>query len=167
MMRLLIILLISTSTLKAVNYVEIRTLFAASPNSETTANSLLEKTKNSGSSSPVELGYHGGALMAMANHCYLPTSKLSYFNSGKKELEKAIAASPKNAELRFIRFSIQCNVPAFLGYSSNIAADKTILINYLKSAQSASDADLKARIKNFLLQSTQCTETEKNSIRKL
>ena len=162
-----ILFLLLALTTWAVDYVEIRDLFATSPHNEAKAKLLIEKTYGASASTAVLLGYRGGAHMAMANHCYLPTSKLSYFNTGKEMLEKAITALPGSVELRFIRFSIQCNVPGFLGYSSNLAADKAILITWVKSESASKDNDLKTRIKNFILVSKQCTEAEKTSIKDL
>ena len=167
MKRILIIFFLLSSSLLFGSYVEYRNLFAASPNDEAKATLLIEKTKNATTASPLDLGYLAGAKMAMANHCYLPTNKLKYFNEGKNLLQKAIVSAPNNIELRFIRFSIQCNVPSFLGYNSNLAVDKTSLINHLKSAAANNDADLKTRIKNFLLLCNECTEAEKTSIRNL
>lgn len=157
-------LLLSLSV-SAIDYIEIRNLFAASPHNESKAKLLMDKTSGATTSNAVLLGYRGGVHMAMANHCYLPTSKLSYFNTGKALLEQAIAALPGSVELRFIRFSIQCNVPGFLGYSNNLSADKEILITWVKSAGASKDSDLKTRVKSFLLTSKQCTEEEKTSIK--
>lgn len=154
-------------TADAVDYVELRNLFEASPNSEAKAKLLLDKTKNATESEAILLGYKGGANMAMANHVVLPTSKLSSFNTGKEMLEKAIKAVPYSIELRFIRFSIQCNVPSFLGYSGNLLGDKIMLIGYLKSEVSRNDNDLKTRIKSFLLNSKHCNEVEKSNIKDL
>jgi len=167
MKKLLLLIFIFIYSIGFGSYIEYRNLFAASPNDEAKATLLIEKTKNATTATPVDLGYLGGAKMAMANHCYMPNNKLKYFNEGKNLLQSAIIAAPNNIELRFIRFSIQCNVPSFLGYSSNLEADKTSLINHLKSSAAKNDSDLKTRIKNFLLLSSQCTEAEKNAIRNL
>lgn len=80
----------------------------------------LEKRKNN---SPTHLVYLGGLQAVLANHVFNPISKLSTFNEGKKNIEQAIKNEPDNAELRFIRLSIQKNAPSFLGYRSSINED--------------------------------------------
>ncbi len=82
--------------------------------------SEFERTKNN---SATHLGYLGGLQTIMANHVFSPVSKLNTFNKGKKNKEQAIKEEPDNAELRFIRLSVQKNAPWFLGYQSNIKED--------------------------------------------
>ncbi|PRD57121.1 hypothetical protein C5749_07920 [Sphingobacterium gobiense] len=80
----------------------------------------LEKTKDN---SVTLLGYLGGLQTIRANHVFSPISKLNTFNKGKNNIEQAIKKDPNNAELRFIRLSVQKNAPSFLGYKSNIKED--------------------------------------------
>lgn len=75
------------------------------------------------------LAYLGGFQAIWANHVFSPISKLSTFNKGKKNIEKAIKKEPDNAEYRFIRLSIQKNIPSVLGYKSNIKEDTEFLKN--------------------------------------
>lgn len=103
-------------------------------------------------------GYSGMSWMIKANHAFNPYNKLSYFFKGKDLLNGAIEADPKNVELRFLRYCVQTNAPAFLAYSGNIISDKTVIIN---SYSTISDADLKKRIKEYMLNSKDCTATEK------
>ena len=51
---------------------------------------------------------------------------------GKKNIEQAIEQEPNNAELRFIRLSVQKNAPTFLEYHSNIKED----IQFIKNNRS-------------------------------
>lgn len=80
----------------------------------------LEKTKNN---SATHLAYLGSLQAIRANHVMNPINKLSTFNKGKRNIEMAIKMEPNNAEIRFIRLSIQKNIPAILGYKSNIKED--------------------------------------------
>ncbi len=82
------------------------------------------------------LGYLGAFQAIWANHTINPINKLSTFNKGKKNIEKAIKNKPNSVELRFVRLSIQKNVPRILGYNENIAEDETFVRNYLSSIQS-------------------------------
>lgn len=83
----------------------------------------LEKAEKSS----LFLAYLGGLQTIWANHVFSPISKLNTFNQGKKNTEKAIASDKDNAEIRFIRLSVQKNAPSFLGYNSMIKTDKAFL----------------------------------------
>lgn len=94
----------------------------------------LELLKND----PIYLGYLGGLQAIKANHVFNPIRKLSTFNKGKNNIEKALKLSPRNPEIRFIRLSIQKNIPAFLGYKDNVQEDIKF-INSNKSIISSTD----------------------------
>ena len=96
------------------------------------------------------LGYNGAAKVLMAKFSFNPVSKMNYFNKGKKILEDAISKSHNEPELRYLRLSIQENVPKMLGYSSMIAADRKFLNEKLNDI---ADSQLKKTISGYLNQS--------------
>jgi hypothetical protein len=75
----------------------------------------------------VYLAYLGALQTIWAKHTGNPISKLSTFNKGKKNIEKAVKADPGNVEIRILRLSVQQNCPGFLGYDSNINEDTVFL----------------------------------------
>ena len=97
---------------------------------------------------PLLFGYRGGATMLMAKHAFNPFSKLSYFKKGKLMLESAINADQTNVELRFLRYTIQTNVPGFLNYNSDKNLDRTFISQSLPKLK---DQELKKVISEFLL----------------
>ena len=97
---------------------------------------------------PLLFGYRGGATMLMAKHVINPFSKLSYFKKGKLMLENAIKADHTNVELRFLRYTIQTNVPGFLNYTSEKNLDRTFITQSLPKLK---DQELKKIISEFLL----------------
>lgn len=96
---------------------------------------------------PLYYGYKAGAVMMMAKHVINPFSKLSYFKKGKNMLENAIKTDRNNLELRFLRYTIQTNVPSFLNYGQNRNQDHEFIVSALSSLQ---DQDLKQIINNYL-----------------
>src|SRR5687768_14330751 len=89
-------------------------------------NKLLLNTLNKNNKLDVTCeAYRGAATILMAKHSINPYSKLKHFYDGKKILEAAIKKDPGNVEARYLRFTIQSNVPDFLGYNNEIQADKT------------------------------------------
>ena len=93
------------------------------------------------------MGYNAVANFVQSKHSWNPYTKLEHFNAGKVQLEYAINQEDANLELRFLRLSIQENLPSFLGYSSQIKADKSFLVHHLDQI---SDEDLKAKISAYL-----------------
>lgn len=74
-------------------------------------------------------GYRGALTMIMASHVFNPVSKLRYFNSGKRILEDAISKEPGNTELRYLRLSVQSNLPSLLNYRASISNDRQYIIS--------------------------------------
>ncbi|WP_162796231.1 hypothetical protein [Pedobacter namyangjuensis] len=159
MMNVCFIFMLTFSLLSAVDeikLIELRNLYEQAINNEK-ANLRLANLIHSDNNSATIIGYKGAGTMILANHVFSPISKLNKFNRGKKLLEQAVKQDPTNLELRYLRLTIQTNVPKFLGYSKEINTDKTILINGLEQL---SDKDLKNRIVDYLLKSSICTNDE-------
>lgn len=86
--------------------------------------------------SPTQLAYLGGLQAIWAKHVFNPIDKLGTFKKGKKNIEQAISLEPNNIELRFIRLSIQKNIPSFLGYKSNIKEDTILIMEHREKTNS-------------------------------
>lgn len=80
----------------------------------------------------VILAYKGTAIAMGAKYTDGITEKIRVFNDGKELIEKAIKADPKNAEIRFLRYCVQANIPGILGYSGNMNQDFELIHNELK-----------------------------------
>jgi len=161
MMNLLFMIGILLNPVDSKTLVSIRKLYteaAVKKESFDQFKSLLDKNTDNNS---VLNGYRGCALMIEANYLNNPISKLNYFNKGKEILEKAIKLDIENTELRYLRFTIQSEVPSILGYNDNIKQDKDFL---LKKVKTISDITLKNNVISFLKQSDQLTETEKKKL---
>jgi hypothetical protein len=109
-------------------------------------------------------GYKGAVTVAMSKHVKIIKEKITYFNDGKKLIENAITEDDKNVELKFIRFTIQSNCPPALKYNKNIQSDKKYIIENLTGVKNAS---VRSRIKEYLLQSKDVSEVEKQKINAL
>ncbi|RZL18621.1 MAG: hypothetical protein EOO89_05690 [Pedobacter sp.] len=114
-------------------------------------------------SSPVLLCYKGVAEMIQAKHVFNPFNKLAKFKNGKTLIEESISRDPDDLELRFLRFSIQSNLPGFLNYDTQIPGDKKKLINGYSRIK---DVELRRRVLDFLSTSKYCTVDELKKISK-
>ena len=102
---------------------------------------------DSGTSTPALLCYKGANEMIQAKYALNPIAKLEKFNKGKKLIKRAFDRDTSNLEIRFIRFSIQKNLPAFLGYHDELETDKLFL---LKNNKNNKDPQVKEMIFNYL-----------------
>ncbi|HQS05312.1 MAG: hypothetical protein B7X86_00670 [Sphingobacteriales bacterium 17-39-43] len=136
------------SSAKTPEIEDVRVLFHKAESSQKVCVELIELLEPyNDKNNALFLGYRGSANMMMAKHLINPFSKLSYFKKGKLMLEKAIQFDQKNVELRFLRYTIQTNVPSFLNYSDNKENDRVFL---LQSLNRMNDQKLKIIISNYL-----------------
>jgi hypothetical protein len=144
-----------------------RRMMGASLESEDSARAFYNHTRKIEDTGPSTLlGYKAMSEFMMCNHVSGPFNKLEHFNKGKKMLEWAIERDGNNAELRFMRFCTQDNVPAMLHYRDELDEDKEFLIDYLKQVE-VKDKTLKALIKNYLQDHRLCSSREQQTIKKL
>jgi hypothetical protein len=102
---------------------------------------------DSGSAVPVLICYKGANEIIQAKYSLNPIVKLEKFNKGKELIKKAINRDMLNLEIRFIRYSIQSNLPAFLGYHDDLSKDKQFLLD---NTMENKDPKLKEMIFNYL-----------------
>lgn len=122
--------LFSLLTVSSAKLDEARLLFTKIESDEGKNEALLKLTSNyTLDFDPTIYAYNAAAEMTMANHTIWPTSKLSYFKSGKRKLEDAVKKYPDNIEIRYIRYAVQKGSPDFLGYRNNMNEDRTKIEN--------------------------------------
>jgi hypothetical protein len=68
-------------------------------------------------------------------------------------------------EIRFLRFSVEHNLPGFLGRNKNLDADKGEIMAQLdKKNYTKADNHMVTTIINFLLNSNRCSPAEQKSL---
>jgi hypothetical protein len=72
--------------------------------------------------------------------------KFKYFNKGKALLESSINNNSSSIELRFLRYSIQVNLPRILFYYQDIEKDLNFVQHNLKSLKDE-------KLKKYILKS--------------
>lgn len=144
-----LILLLISNLMFSQNLKEYRALLQTGEKSEKSAKTLIEKSTSAykNSKEPVFLGFLAVGKFFMAKHAFNPLKKMSYFNEGKKLMERSLKAEPDNLEVRLMRLITQESVPKILGYSQNISEDRTYLTRSYKNTK---DEDLKIYIKDYL-----------------
>lgn len=142
---------------------DVRLLFQKSIIDEATCKNLIAVLNQYNESDNTTLAaYRACANMMMANYCFNPFSKLSYFNEGKSLLEKCIAKESSNIETRYLRFTVQSSSPDFLGYNKSIQEDKDFLLKHLSNLI---DQQLKQMIISFLKSSQYLSSIKKQNLK--
>jgi hypothetical protein len=138
----------------------LRALYYKAPQSKAATDEFFNAV-NQGSAEqyPIISCYKGVALMMKANFSMNPYLKLNYFNKGKTLIAEAVKRDPRNIEIRFIRFCAQTNAPFFLGYNNEIEGDKYTILHSLRTL---SDADLKEKMRAYMISSDYCSKDEKS-----
>jgi hypothetical protein len=111
--------------------------------------------------------YLGAAQAHAAKASSNPFSKYNYIRKAHKNLKKAASRESSNLEIRFLRFSVQSQIPSVLGMKQNIKEDKAFIISNLKDFNwSAIDVHVREYIINFMLQSNECTDQDRFYIKR-
>ncbi len=84
-------------------------------------------------STPTDKAYKGVAVAMYASLAASVAEKFSVFSEGKKYIEEAVTADWYNPEIRFLRFSVQAEVPFVVGYSSDLKEDAYVVIDALEN----------------------------------
>jgi len=94
------------------------------------------------SKDPTVNGYQSVIWFLWADYYVNPLKKWKYYSKGVIKLDQLIESYPDNLELRFLRLTIQENVPKFLGYNKNLKEDKEFIY---KNLTNILDKDLKKK----------------------
>ncbi len=149
------------------NLHQIRKLLVTAIDSKKTTDSLYTNLENMKERSALLNGYIGTLEALKAKHAWNPYFKVKYLNSSEKTFVKAVTRDPHNIEIRFMRFSIEHNVPGFLGYNKNLTSDRIEIIKQLdKQYYAQADKPLVKTIISFLIASERCTPTESTDLKK-
>jgi len=98
------------------------------------------------------LGYKAAAEAIRARDASM-FNKLTYVQDAARTFEQAVGLDPQNPEIRFLRFSVESNLPAFLGLSKHIDEDKGMLLNAaLSHPGSGLDAEAFRTVRDFLVE---------------
>jgi len=144
----LLVLPFSALAIQTLNLHQIRTLYHSAAEVKQDAaqlNKLMLKVDSN--SLPVMICYKGANEMIQAKYAINPIAKLNKFNKGKELIQKAFSSDTLNLEIRFIRYAIQSNLPAFLNYHDDLNSDKRFLLDNTKAGK---DAELQEIIYNYL-----------------
>jgi hypothetical protein len=80
-------------------------------------------------------------------------NKLTYVQNAAKQFDEAVKLDANNAEVRFLRLSVESNLPSFLGLSTHVDDDRQFLVDtLLQHPKSGLDAESFGLVRDFLVE---------------
>lgn len=134
---------------------EFRNLFNTAHEVEANCRKLISSSEND--HSPIAVGYHLAGEMIVTKYVLNPFKKMSDFNTAKNEFEELISENFGMVELHFIRYTIQKNIPKFVGYNRNVDSDRKLIIDFL---QKGNDKELKKHMMVYFTNIPDLTDDE-------
>lgn len=129
----------------------LRQLYIRSTQQEASVDTLIYAQFRYTTLGPLELGYIGSGYFIKCNYLSNPWNKFKYFNIGKQKLELAISQNKEHVELRYLRYTLQTNLPSLLNYNDDKKEDYQLLQGFISNKQNLeTDADLYIKIKKYL-----------------
>lgn len=113
------------------------------------------------------LGYKAAAEAIRARDASM-FNKLAYVQDATRTFEQAVGLDPQNPEIRFLRFSVESNLPAFLGLSKHVDEDKELLLTAaLSHPGSGLDAEAFRAVRSFLVARGHVSDADAERLNKL
>ncbi|MCC6818722.1 MAG: hypothetical protein IT245_07520 [Bacteroidia bacterium] len=156
--RLLVLYLTLSSFVGPTDLAQFRSLYLKSESDSKSADNLLKLTKDK--SDAISVGYRGAAWSLKAKHHFYPGTKLDYLKKGLNDLNQSIKLNSTEVELRFLRFSVEENIPSIVSFTSHLEEDKTFIVSNLKS-----NHGFYSTIKSYMLKSDQLSASEKAKLK--
>lgn len=110
--------------------------------------------------------YKGVATAMYAEVVSGVDDKFSYFGKGKQLIEDAIQGDFWNPEIRFLRYSVQAEVPWIVNYSGNLNEDANIILNAIKNNQIDYRSDFWRKAIKFIILSEELSSSLTNEFKK-
>ncbi|HEY1045880.1 MAG TPA: hypothetical protein VGF79_05535 [Bacteroidia bacterium] len=144
-----------TGTSDVANY---RKLYLESVEKPASAETLLSSTQSA--TEAIGKAYCGAAWALKAKHGNNPIKKLEHLKTGLTKLNDAVVSDAINVEIRFLRFSVEENIPSLVSFTSHIDDDKKMIIGALLPSH-----PFYSTIKSYMLKSKKLNASEKGKIR--
>lgn len=139
----------------------LRKIYLEAIDDATTNDALLADLEKIKSKTPTLLAYQGACEGLRAKHALNPYKKVEYLKKAQKTLFDAIQQSPNNIEIRYLRFSIQHNCPAFLRNNQHLEEDRLAIVKNINAEINQQlDNSIIQLIVDFLIDSKRCNDEE-------
>lgn len=97
-------------------------------------------------------GLWGARSVLQARHARWPPTKLEHLKEGLRSLDQAVARSPRDPRLRYLRLVSGYHLPAFLGRGEKVQADFQALFLLLQERTAGFPSSLYPLVVGFVLE---------------
>lgn len=95
-------------------------------------------------------------------------NKLTYVQNATKQFDEAVRLDSDNPEIRFLRLSVESNLPSFLGLSQHVEEDRQFLLNtLLQHPKSGLDAESFGLVRNFMVDRGHVSEADAQKLNRI
>ncbi|MCW3125660.1 MAG: hypothetical protein JWO03_1318 [Bacteroidetes bacterium] len=155
---LLIIILLAASNLadgQSYDKPFLRTHYQQCFQRRTALDSFVNILENSGHHSPAEESYLGISYALTIQYLDGMWSKYKVLIKAKGLLNSAVERDPNDPEFRFMRFTLEHNIPAFLCMSTHVNDDLKTILSHTSFLDES--PDMKSAAIQFILDSKRCS----------
>ncbi|MDO7876660.1 hypothetical protein Q5H93_18080 [Hymenobacter sp. ASUV-10] len=149
------------------NPAALRQQFAKASSDKAAAEKLYKQLADYKGHDAVVMAYKGAAEAIRARDASM-FDKLTFIQQANRSFEQAVSLAPDNAEVRFLRFSVESNLPSFLGMSKHVEEDKALLLRAaLEHPASGLDAEAFNFVRRYLVERGHVSEAEAQQLNKV
>jgi len=145
----------------------IRKAYSEAIYSEKKTEKLLDDLESITVQTPTLYAYKGATHAIYAKFLLNPSSKLEKVKKGTAMLDDAVIADSDNMEIRYLRYSIEKNIPSFLPYRKHIEQDEVRIINALIAGNDALSPEIRSEVIQYMLKNAQLSPENKRDLEKL
>lgn len=142
----------------------IRELYTLAIYSKEATTQLLDELENTTLEEPLKYAYKGATYALLAQFQGNPYSKLESVKTGSSLLDDAVIAAPNNMEVRYLRYSIESNIPSFLPYRKHIAQDESRIVYALIQKKDGIDPEIRMKVVQYMLKNAQLSPEIKSQL---
>ncbi len=129
-----------------------RYAFEKAAKNEKICEELEKHLNNYKGNDPIVHAFRAATQGLSAKFAWSPYYKLKYIRASATIFTQAIKDDPKNAEIRFLRYSIEYYIPRYLNMSGHLKEDRDVFLQSLfQYPKSDIDGEMFQIVKNFLL----------------
>lgn len=154
MIRIMFLILLLPVSVLSTELDKVRAEFYEAVENKAVAEKFCERMKLQQGISAVHLAYYGSAQTLLGKHAWNPYQKLAHLRSGMQVISRATKKAPDDLEIRFLRFSIEHYLPAFLGMSKHLDEDRKKIVSLVQRRQYGSlSRDVLKNMVSFVVKS--------------
>lgn len=114
------------------NINEIRSAYLKCVEDEDATDLLIKSLESKKDINSLETAYLGALWGLKAKHAWSPSNKIKHLKVSKSYLNKAVQLNSSSIEIRYLRYSVEKNIPDIVGMKENLQMDRAFIINGLQ-----------------------------------